>query len=240
MLYSFMIVAAAMAAVLPFSPARADAPFIGQTFSYYGRLPATYNSEQTVSLEVSFYETANGNDVVSRAPRIFKDHPVTSGAFTLVIAMDQIEYDAVFQKPRRPAFIQIRDLTKNQTFKRQEFLPAAEAVQAGSLATAQSAAQVSPFADQARAACIATNTAGAKYIVELKNPDVTCQSACVHSEARSVCVRGWTLYTDGRYFEFGEECTKAFSGFSTPVQARICCCLTTFRPMPVQLESAHH
>lgn len=236
MLHNFMIVAAAITAVLPFSQARADAPFIGQTFSYYGRLPATYNNDQTVSLEVSFYETASGNDVVSRAPRIFKDHPVTAGAFTLVIEMDQIEYDAVFQKPRRPAYIQIRDITKNMTFKRQEFLPASET----ETTAIPVAGQVSPFIEQARAACMATNTAGAKYIVEVRKPGVSCQSACVHSEARSTCIRGWTLYTDGQYFEFGEECTRAVNGFSTPVQARICCCLTTFRPMPVQLESNHH
>lgn len=234
----FFVLTALTASVLHSVSLRADSRSQTQSFSYYGRLPANYQNETTVTFEVSFYESAQGNDVVSRVPRIYKNHPVSSGGFSLLIEMDQHEFDSVFQIPRRPAFIQIRDLTKNVTFKRQAFLPASEAAPRQS--EPQYFVDKASFLTVARAACIATNTAGAKFLTEISNPGINCQSACVHSEARSSCVRGWTLFTDGNYFEFGNECSSVVSGFATPVQARLCCCLTTFRPMPVQLESQHH
>lgn len=223
-------------------PVRADSPFEGEIFSYFGKLPSNYESFEKISLEISFYETAAGNDVVSRVPRIYKDLPLERSEFTVQIEMDRLEFEAVFHKPLRPAFIQIKDLSKNVVFRRLAFTPAIASgpVEAATTEAVLDKRRQSDFSGIARAACMGVNTAGAKFVVSLSDPNVTCQSACIHAESRSSCLRGWTLFAQDNYFEYGDECVKAATGFESRVEARFCCCLTTFRPMPVELESAYH
>lgn len=224
---------------------RADSPFDGESFSYFGKLPATYDSYEKLSLEISFYETLGGDDVVSRVPRVYKDLPVARGEFTVMISMDRLELEAVFHVPARPAFIQIKDISKNVVFKRLPFIPAGAAQPVPDAVTAplkqeSDTRMISGLASVTRAACMGVNTAGAKFVVNLLDAKATCQSACIHAEGRSSCLRGWTIFAQDTYFEFGDECEKGATGFEAPVESRYCCCLTTFRPMPIQLESAHH
>ncbi len=98
------------------SLAPADAPFQGQIFSYYGKLPANYEDKNLCSLEISFYHSENGDDVVSRVHRLFKNLPLVRNEFNVIIEMDQLEYDAVFQNPPRSAYIQIKTLIKKLSF----------------------------------------------------------------------------------------------------------------------------
>lgn len=223
--------------------AMSDASFLGQKFSYFGRLPSSYESATRINLEVSFFETEGGNDVLSRVPRIYKDLPLQSGAFELKIEMDQHEFESVFRMPPRPAYIEIRDTDRNVTFRRQAFLPRLDTIEPEPAKEAgipfSKVASVS-ILDSAQSACMATQTAGAKFVVEIRDLSATCEHACVHTETRSSCIRGWTVFIGGSQFEFGNECHRSPGGFSTPVASRICCCVTTVRPMPNVIDSRHH
>ncbi len=214
------------------SLARADAPFEGQIFSYYGKLPVNYENKNIVSLELSFYHSESGDDVVSRVPRLFKNLPLVRSEFNVIIEMDQIEYDAVFQNPPRSAYIQIKDTDKNIVFRRMPFLPSS-AEQFTKKDYAEKPEILEDFPSIARSACVSTHTAGAKFITTSVNPATSCETSCVHTESRSKCLRGWTTFVDGSYFEFGEECRNSAVPFATPFKSRICCCLTTTKPMQV-------
>jgi len=212
--------------------AMADAPFNGQIFSYYGKLPSNYESKNLVSLEISFYQSENGNDVVSRVPRIFKNLPLVKGEFNVIFEMDQVEFDGVFQNPPRNAFIQIKDTEKNVVFRRMPFVPSF-AEQVTKPTSAANNENRDDFLGVARSACVGTHTAGAKFVVTSINPATSCESICTQTERRSKCLRGWTTFADGSYFEFGDECIKNTVPFKIPFKARICCCLTTAKPMQV-------
>lgn len=214
------------------SLAIADAPFKGQIFSYYGKLPTNYEDKNLVSLEISFYQSENGDDVASRVPRIFKNLPLVRSEFNVIIEMDQIEYDAVFQNPPRSAYIQIKDTEKNVVFRRMPFLPSS-AEQVTKKDSPEKPEIQEDFLSIARSACVGTHTAGAKFVTTSINPATSCESACVHTESRSKCLRGWTTFVDGTYFEFGDECIKSAVPFETPFKSRVCCCLTTAKPMQV-------
>jgi hypothetical protein len=214
------------------SIAKADAPFVGQIFSYYGKLPSTYEDKNLVSLEISFYQSETGDDVVSRVPRLFKNLPLISGEFNVIIEMDQLEYDAVFQNPPRHAFIQIKDTDKNVGFRRMPFLPSLPEQVTNSRPSEKVTTQ-DDFLSIARSACVGIQTAGAKFVVTSSNPVISCETVCVNSESKSKCLRGWTTFTDGSYFEFGDECNKNAVPFQNPFRSRVCCCLTTAKPMPL-------
>jgi len=214
------------------SSAAADSPFKGQIFSYYGKLPATYSEKNLVSLEISFYQSENGDDVVSRVPRFFKNLPLVRGEFNVIIEMDQVEYDGVFQNPPRSAYIQIKDTNTNVVFRRMAFLPSSADL-VGKTIPEEKPASNDDFLSIARSACVGTHTAGAKFIANSINPAASCDSVCVHTEGRSKCLRGWTTFVDGSYFEFGDECSKSTVPFKTPFKSRICCCLSTTKPMQV-------
>ena len=212
--------------------ANADAPFIGQIFSYYGKLPSNYEDKNLVSLEISFYQSENGDDVVSRVPRSFKNLPLMRSEFNVIIEMDRLEYDAVFQNPPRAAYIQIKDTEKNILFRRMPFLPSGTD-QISKKEVSEKPEIAEDFLSIARSACVGTHTAGAKFITTSINPATSCETACVHTETKSKCLRGWTTFTDGSYFEFGDECLKSAVPFETPFKSRVCCCLTTAKPMRV-------
>ncbi len=214
------------------SLASADGPFVGQIFTYYGKLPSNYEDKNMVSLEISFYQSEHGDDVASRVPRLFKNLPLVRSEFNVIIEMDQLEYDAVFQNPPRNAFIQIKDIEKNVVFRRMPFLPTGLDHNQKKTQAERSDAQ-DEFLSIARSACVGTHTAGAKFVTMSVNPATSCETACVHTEGRSKCLRGWTTFADGSYFEFGDECIKSAVPFETPFKARVCCCFTTTRPMQV-------
>jgi len=212
--------------------ASADAPFKGQIFSYYGKLPTNYDDKNLVSLEISFYQSERGDDVVSRVPRIFKNLPLVRGEFNVIIEMDQVEYDGVFQNPPRNAYIQIKDTEKNIVFRRMPFLPTTPEQTVKKSSSEKSEIQ-DEFLSIARSACVGTQTAGAKFVAFSINPATSCETICVHSESKSKCLRGWTTFVNGSYFEFGDECLKHAVPFETPFKSRVCCCLTTTKPMQV-------
>ncbi|MCX6104357.1 MAG: hypothetical protein NTY08_00815 [Proteobacteria bacterium] len=87
----------------------------------------------------------------------------------------------------------------------------------------------------ASAACFGSPGAGAKFLSpynEAAGPS-TCGSVCALSMTGAACIRGWTIFSNNQYIEFGSECSATPVLTAAPVSARLCCCLNLRGPSPL-------
>lgn len=194
---------------------------------YKGRLltPQGQPLKGTVDLEVAFFASEVGNDLKTKSPFVMKQVMLTDGVFEIRIAVDDAEYDAIF-KGGSP-FLQVTDKTHGVAYRRHRFdPPAAAPVVAPSVAReAQSSIRIA-----AASACLASPVAGSKFVAETNDTKSSCATACANVAPASTCVRGWTLYADDRYFDYGNECQVTEAPPGEQVAARVCCCQSLAGP----------
>ncbi len=93
--------------------------------SYVGRMTSVDGSPVAgpVALEVRFYRSAAGDDVIAVPPLAFTDVALDDGVFQIRLAIDAPALHTVFPKAGAPVFVEVRDVTHARTYPRQAFSP---------------------------------------------------------------------------------------------------------------------
>jgi hypothetical protein len=214
-----------------------------RTIPYKGRLMTSEGKAVVapVDLTADFYPTEGNGEgrvgALTKAPLNFKGVPLDDGVFELHIALEEAEYAAVFAGGA--AYLQVTDVTHGLTYQRQRLMADAPvpAVATKSDAKTPPVTSVAPspgddtVLDAVVAACIGGPAPGAKFVRPAPTASAACSDVCAAAEKETTCVRGWTLFANGRYFDFGNECHRPPGDAGEAPQGRLCCCLTTAGPM---------
>ena len=113
-----------------------------------------------------------------------------------------------------------KDVTHDQTYRRQRFVPADLPPPTAPRA----------LVDAAGAACLASPVAGGKFMSLSFNANATCGAVCSNVKREATCLRGWTLFVGDQSFDFGNECAALSSAPGMSVKGRLCCCMATSGP----------
>ena len=215
-----------------------------------------------VDLQLTFFRSEADASPLPMPPYTFYKIDLADGVFHLKIMIGESDL-ATLSNITNSVYLQVKDATHDRVYRRQKFdLPAPEVAAAApshASATAPAAAMGTsptsapmptpppapaalppPAVDleltrAASAACFGSPGAGAKFLStynEAAGPS-TCGSVCALSMTGAACIRGWTIFSNSQYIEFGSECSATPVLTAAPVSARLCCCLNLRGPSPL-------
>ena len=232
----------------------------GQILPFSGRLldDQAHPVSGPVDLQLTFFRGEADASPLPLAPYTFYKIELTDGVFHLKIRVGDSDL-ATLSNPTNTVYLQVKDATHDRVYRRQKFdVPAPEVPSVKpSIAAAPSAVNGPPSSPMAAptpapaavappvvdleitraasAACFGSPGAGAKFLSaynEAAGP-ATCGSVCAQSMTGAACIRGWTIFSNNQYLEFGSECSATPVLTAAPVIARLCCCLNLRGPSPL-------
>ena len=229
----------------------------GQILPFSGRLldDQAHPVSGPVDLQLTFFRGETDASPLPLPPYSFYKIELADGVFHLKIMVGESDL-AALSNPTNSVYLQVKDVTHDRVYRRQKFdLPtpdvasatasnaataAPAAATAASMPTPAPAALPPPAVDleitrAASAACFGSPGAGAKFLSaynEAAGPS-TCGSVCAQSMTGAACIRGWTIFSNNQYIEFGSECSATPVLTAAPVSARLCCCLNLRGPSPL-------
>jgi hypothetical protein len=235
----------------------------GQILPFSGRLldDQAHPVSGPVDLQLTFFRSETDASPIPLPPYTFYRIELADGVFHLKIMLGESDLTTL-SSPTNTVYLQVKDATHDRVYRRQKFdLPAPEvAPPSNATATAPAVPMVNngptsapiptpppapaalppPAVDleitrAASAACFGSPGAGAKFLStynEAAGPS-TCGSVCAQSMTGAACIRGWTIFSNNQYIEFGSECSATPVLTAAPVSARLCCCLNLRGPSPL-------
>ena len=214
-----------------------------------------------VDLQLNFFRTEADATPLPLPPYNFYKMDLSDGVFHVKIMTSESDLN-VLNTPGNIIYLQVKDVTHDRVYRRQKFdmttsepltqaAPAPSPAPQAAASPAASATQPNPPAAgqvtgvdfditrAAIAACVASPGAGAKFVTgrdEVAGAQ-TCTNVCALSAPGAACIRGWTLFGNNQYLEFGSECNATPVLASVPVVGRLCCCLNLRGPSPLFMPS---
>lgn len=247
--YFFRALEVAALCVSLFAPTSSAMAAETVVIPFGGRLVGDGGSplEGAVDLEATIWGSLLGEDLISKVPLVFKQVPLVAGLFAVTLTLDAEEQKTAEANGRGGIFIEIRDLTNGRSYRRQRLdwqslhqrgleqttgqkIVGEEAVapRLDPVPTSESGLLSPAVAPVVVAACLASAVAGAKFVADDFNVgSLSCASRCTQARAGSACLRGWTVYRDDAFFEYGTECTTGGTAALGAPLGRVCCCLST-------------
>ena len=100
-------------------PAHAETPF---NLSYSGRLTDAAGKplDGPTKLQINFYRSVSGNDVVAVAPLVFDKLELKDGVFQVSLTLSAANYNTVFSESDS-VWLEVKDLKSAKTYPRQRF-----------------------------------------------------------------------------------------------------------------------
>lgn len=227
----------------------------GQILPFSGRLldDQAHPVSGPVDLQLTFFRGETDVSPLPLPPYTFYRIELADGVFHLKIMVGEADL-ATLSNPTNTVYLQVKDVTHDRVYRRQKFdlpapevappsnavSPAASVVNNGPASASAPMPIPPPAVDleitrAASAACFGSPGAGAKFLSpynEAAGPS-TCGSVCAQSMTGAACIRGWTIFSNNQYIEFGSECSATPVLAAAPVSARLCCCLNLRGPSPL-------
>lgn len=111
------------------------------------------------------------------------------------------------------------------------------------LLTITSTVSAGSIADTIAGACVSTGT-GNKYITFLSyGTTTTCSQACAsglplttedYAHRHPTCIKAWGVWTDKSFGYASDACDTVIVNTTTNFQGLLCCCDSSYYPLPVQ------